>query len=351
MTSQPDQRVCVYGAQLISKYLKDLPQEIEGAKTGGDIEHVHRMRVATRRLRSSMPMFRSCIPKSKYKLWLKEIQNITKSLGSVRDFDVKIDCISKIIHKEDIERKYKPGLSRIILRLSQRRNKLQDHVHQTLDSLSDSNIVNEMVDYFKILIKDNDQDFTYTHALYDLAYKNISTRLTNMLYYEDKALNPVNISDLHKMRIAVKYLRYTLETFSRLYNDDLNDSILITRKLQEILGDIHDCDVWLEFLPNFTNKEINRTINYYGHSRPFSRLKPGLEFFTENRQEERYRLFDLFYSNWLQWQSENVWDKLNEKIYLPIKITESIYPTAQTITLSTTIYPLKPVVNSKNNKE
>ena len=342
MVPQKDNRVCVFGARLLLNYLKNLPLEIEGARKGEDIEHVHKMRVTTRRIRSTLPMFKNCVANNYYKNWLKEIKIITQSLGSVRDFDVKIDCITQIVHHTEYESRYKPGLNRLVLRLTQQRNKLQSKVHKTLNNFSDQEILEQMINYFELLVEKNGKDFTNTQTLYLLAYSNISKRLENLLSFEEKALDPQNVIELHKMRIAGKYFRYTLETFSSLYPSELSKTVQIARKLQEILGDIHDCDVWLNYLPEFSEKEKERTVIYYGHSRAFSRIKPGVDYLICNRQEERYRLFDLFHSNWIRWKEDHVWEDLQEQIYIPVKMTESIYPPAQIITLSATVYPIKP---------
>jgi CHAD domain-containing protein len=55
-----------------------------------DPEHVHRMRVASRRLHASMPLFKSCFPGKKYRKWYRDIRPLTAALGTARDLDVQI---------------------------------------------------------------------------------------------------------------------------------------------------------------------------------------------------------------------------------------------------------------------
>ena len=72
--------------------------------------------------------------------------------------------------------------------------------------------------------------------------------------------------ELHNMRISIKRLRYTMELFRVAYGSPKKDSREVTVMddkrlteflgvivdLQEILGDIHDCDVVLEVLTDYT---------------------------------------------------------------------------------------------------
>ncbi|HNU36137.1 MAG TPA: YfcE family phosphodiesterase, partial [Methanomassiliicoccales archaeon] len=53
----------------------------------------------------------------------------------------------------------------------------------------------------------------------------------------------------HALRIAGKHLRYALEAFRDAYDDGLDDEIKVLKKLQDTVGELHDCDVWLQRLP------------------------------------------------------------------------------------------------------
>ena len=61
MSPIPDAGLCLYGSQVLLNHLTALESEMEGVRTAGaDIEHIHRMRVATRRLRATLPLFSAC---------------------------------------------------------------------------------------------------------------------------------------------------------------------------------------------------------------------------------------------------------------------------------------------------
>ena len=55
-----------------------------------DIERVHDMRVATRRLRAALEIFEPCFPAPQYREALKEVKAVADALGERRDADVAI---------------------------------------------------------------------------------------------------------------------------------------------------------------------------------------------------------------------------------------------------------------------
>src|SRR5687767_7650667 len=60
-----------------------------------DIEGVHDMRVATRRLRAVMEIFAVCFPKKRHRRLLREVKNLADVLGERRDPDVMIERLEK----------------------------------------------------------------------------------------------------------------------------------------------------------------------------------------------------------------------------------------------------------------
>jgi hypothetical protein len=86
--------ICRFGANRIPQRIKALSKEIDGVRKGDDIEHVHRMRVASRRLRTALPLFKRCFPAGKFRSWKKTIKQITRVLSEARDTDVQITFLS-----------------------------------------------------------------------------------------------------------------------------------------------------------------------------------------------------------------------------------------------------------------
>jgi CHAD domain-containing protein len=79
--------------QLAEKVFTDLHQTIifhESGSLAGDVESVHDMRVAVRRLRVALINFSVCVSKEDRKRLLSRLENLADALGGVRDMDVMI---------------------------------------------------------------------------------------------------------------------------------------------------------------------------------------------------------------------------------------------------------------------
>lgn len=70
-------------------------------------------------------------------------------------------------------------------------------------------------------------------------------RLEEFVAFTPRALDPREIDALHDMRIAAKRLRYALEIFGDLYGPYAVKAAKRAKEVQDLLGEIHDCDVLL----------------------------------------------------------------------------------------------------------
>jgi CHAD domain-containing protein len=316
-----DPRTCAFGADVIEKHLMAMTKEIEGVVNSEDIEYIHRMRVASRRLRSALPLFRACFSKNQISKWLNEIKTITQSLGNARDLDVQIEKLNNVIEDTKVS-EYHPGLHRLNLRLRQKRQKTQTHVIILIEGLQRSPLLTDLQDALRNSI-DQFCDEPYTLPLYQCAYDAIQQKLDIFLAGEEHIFNPANIQELHQMRIEAKRLRYTLEVFAQIYPGECKSELKIIKSAQELLGDIHDCDVWISFLPRFLEEETQRVLDYYGHTRPMNILRPGINYLLAVKQQERESLYAQFIQQWQKWKDSETWQVLNSTIAAPLTFQNS----------------------------
>ncbi|MEX2195239.1 MAG: CHAD domain-containing protein [Thermoleophilaceae bacterium] len=59
-----------------------------------DIERVHDMRVATRRLRAAMEVFAPCFPRKRHRKALRDVKALADALGARRDPDVHLEALA-----------------------------------------------------------------------------------------------------------------------------------------------------------------------------------------------------------------------------------------------------------------
>jgi len=94
---------------------KAVPIALEGT----DIEGVHDVRVASRRLRAAMDIAAPAFPKSWYRPLHRAAKEITSALGEVRDRDVLLEALCG--QRETAPLTERPGIERLIARVEDER--------------------------------------------------------------------------------------------------------------------------------------------------------------------------------------------------------------------------------------
>ena len=90
----PEDSYGVAAARVISSRAAELTEQARGVLDTGDIERVHDMRVATRRLRAALEVFEPCFPGKPHKQALREVKRLADGLGERRDRDVAIAALT-----------------------------------------------------------------------------------------------------------------------------------------------------------------------------------------------------------------------------------------------------------------
>ena len=309
-----------FATETLLARLQAMTREIEGVRQAEDIEFVHRMRVASRRLRTALGLFAACFPAKKAESWQGAFRRVTRALGTARDLDVQFAVVEEAEERLNDPRD-RPGLARLLLRLRQRREKAQRGVARAMARLEDEQTIREMEEALRRLrVRDRLQaPETPSISLHALAETAIVDHLVELLSYEPYVTQPERKEELHAMRIAAKRLRYTLEVFAPLYDDGLKEFLKLARAVQDLLGEIHDCDVWALMLPDFLEEERHKSLAYAGHTRGVSRLAPGIQALQADRTQQRdasYRKFAALWKN-----APDVWDALLKQIQPPAETT------------------------------
>ena len=77
-------------ARIVSVRAAEITEYAGGVLDTADLERVHDMRVATRRLRAALEIFEPCFPAEPYDEALREVKRLADALGERRDRDVSI---------------------------------------------------------------------------------------------------------------------------------------------------------------------------------------------------------------------------------------------------------------------
>ncbi len=298
-----------YGAKVLYQHLSAMQAEVEGVKRSDDIEYIHRMRVASRRMRSTLKIFKDCFSKAEYKAWMKSIRAVTRSLGQARDIDVQIKIL-----KENLQNyakpMLKPGIKRLILRLRQKRQAMQGEVVQVMNRLEQDDTLGRIERWAAPWLEKEPGDNQDSAELFQLASLNIRSCFEEMKAYDQQVRIESKMSELHEMRIHAKQLRYTMEAFEEIYGIPISPFINQTKRIQSLLGSIHDADVWLGMIPSFIEEEEQTITNCFGNNRRLRRLLPGLNAFSADRKQSRDEKYQEFIAFWDETLETGVWEEL-----------------------------------------
>jgi len=298
-------------ARYLRRQARALRQQIDGTRKAEDVECLHQARVASRRLRSGLRMFGGVFARKKRRTWRRRIRRLTSGLGLARDCDVQILFLQDVLAGLGDE-SARAGIERLLLRLGRQREALQRKVVKALDRLDRSGVLKDIRSTTKAMISDLTAEGVAIQSplVFLRAERMILRRLEKLLPYQDCLDDPADKPRHHAMRIVTKRLRYTMEICGPVYEGALDEAIEAAKDLQTALGEVHDCDVWMDQLPIFAEAERERTREYFGDDRLYEQqLRSGIEHLDADRRSQRDEAFAAAGEQWRRIAERGLWDK------------------------------------------
>ncbi|MXY88778.1 MAG: CHAD domain-containing protein [Dehalococcoidia bacterium] len=207
------------------------------ARLGEDIEGVHQMRVATRRLRAALKTFRDILPPALAEE-RRELRWLGRSLGEARDLDVQRERFA--LAAPLIGRKAAAAIGVIF---EERRASTQEVVLAALDSERYVAMVETMSD---LLRAGPTPGLGYEPALAS-ALETIEEQRRRARRLGSAIDSKSPDADYHALRLKVRDLRYVLEFFAPLGGEAADAYVRQATRLQPLLGDHQDAVVAADF--------------------------------------------------------------------------------------------------------
>jgi len=226
-------------ALVLQTRLEEMCAQRDRALDWTDPEGVHDMRVASRRLRSAIAdlkpyLHRRSLPK-------RELRAIARSLGMVRDQDVAVPVL------EELKAKAGGTVAEGIEALAEERRRQQLDARAALEQAISSKAVaglrDELFARLKIAGRASAKD---EPTLRQVGVEVITSRLKQFTAGADCIYHPQMSKELHELRILAKRLRYAVELFTVCWGDELRQLAKEIGRLQTSLGELHDCDEWID---------------------------------------------------------------------------------------------------------
>jgi CHAD domain-containing protein len=91
-----DEPFSAAGRRIVGVRAQELFEHAAGVLDTEDIERVHDMRVASRRLRAVLEIFAPCFPEAEHRAVLRDVKALADALGERRDPDVHLEDLAKL---------------------------------------------------------------------------------------------------------------------------------------------------------------------------------------------------------------------------------------------------------------
>jgi CHAD domain-containing protein len=118
---EPFEPYALAAARIVRVRADELLAHSEHVLDTDDIERVHDMRVASRRLRAVLEIFEPCFPKADFKTVLRDVKALADALGERRDPDVHIEDMQAFAAA--VQAAHRPGLEALVSRLRERQER------------------------------------------------------------------------------------------------------------------------------------------------------------------------------------------------------------------------------------
>jgi CHAD domain-containing protein len=221
-----------------------------GTRLGEDLEDLHDMRVASRRLRAAIALFREALPVRTIRL-REELNWVAQALGAVRDLDVQLEQLEAW---SDGDLDPEPhALKPLHDLLEEERVEARGALLKALDSARHA----RLVDGFTRLLRQGPlrRSPASGAAIATVAPELLQRRYRAVRKAGDRIGEGATPAEYHKLRIRGKRLRYALEFLSEVTPYDTDPLVKRLVALQDLLGMQQDADVATSRLRDLATRE------------------------------------------------------------------------------------------------
>lgn len=236
-----EDHVAEAGRKVMRFHLARMLEREPGVRTGDDLADVHKMRVATRRQRAAWRVFGAAYRQGRTKAHRRGLRDIARRLGAVRDLDVQLEVADA--YRADQPANEQRALEPLLASWRQHRDDARSLLIRELDSPG----YLRFLDDYLVFVRSEGAGAAQVraaepHRIRDTAPSRIWAAYEQVRTYEP-VLRWADVTTLHELRIAAKWLRYSLEFVQEALGDDSKPLIERVTDLQDHLGLLNDADV------------------------------------------------------------------------------------------------------------
>ncbi|MCI4371465.1 MAG: CHAD domain-containing protein [Thermoplasmata archaeon] len=278
-------------SQVVKKILRVHVRRMLASEKGvrrGDIENVHDMRVAVRRARTALRIFRGFLDPDDFRPFVRELKTLGRVLGPVRDLDVWISNARGF--KETLHARARLDLDLLVQEWQAKRKKLHERAVDHLESPRYGWFTRDFAAFLNDPLTGDVPATTKKGKVRPIELRHLGPailyeRLAAIRAYEDWLDAPdIPLSRYHRFRIEVKRLRYTLEFFTDVIGPEAEPLIDSLKGLQDHLGELREA--WM------TANVLEKILAPDGGKKKGTVRRPGVAAYHGSRERLREELLE-----------------------------------------------------------
>lgn len=263
------------------------------SQPGKDPEYVHQLRVGSRRAVAALDIFSLCLPEKKYQRARKQLRRIRRAAGEARDWDVFLADLETLASRDAPDKRKSRGGLLLGYALGQRLS-AQDHLRAVGEKY-----VADFDDFRQrtVAAVRAPESVHEPKTLVELALPMLFSLVQELNREAGQDLS--DYSQLHRVRIVGKRLRYAMEVFSGCFQPPFRQTLYpLVEEMQDVLGRANDSHVAGNNL--LALREQLRTLRPKEWQKAKVELQGILRFHQRRLPQERRR----FEKWWQRWQEQ-----------------------------------------------
>jgi CHAD domain-containing protein len=205
-----------------------------------EAEGVHKARVASRRVREALPVVLAQAPPGRSARLRRSFRRVTRALGPLREMDVTLHLLDDVTSGEEHA---SPVLVQLRERLEREREVRRQQMLARLDTIDFESLVSRIERLMDDRADETDEARALPAAIAGTLGLRVARRVRALERAIDQAGGLYAVEALHRVRIAVKKLRYALELAHEMKQLRSRRALTLLRDAQEALGQLHDDQV------------------------------------------------------------------------------------------------------------
>ncbi|MDQ7007671.1 MAG: CHAD domain-containing protein [Acidobacteriota bacterium] len=286
--------------EIFRRHFYRLQQEEPGTRLAEDIEALHDMRVASRRLRAAFRLLSGAFSAGQLDGFNRLMSRTGQVLGHARDLDVFLEALPGL--RARVPEALVEDLAPFETLVTRHRLREQERI---LAWLSSASRLRACERFESFLERPPARARGLAMEVGQVAPGLVLSAARRVYRRGGKIGRKAPPDKLHRLRIAMKKMRYAMEDFSDLYGKRLGGFIRSCRDLQDVLGAFNDADVTLQWVGDFIERRGSRLPR-----RTLLAVGSLMGVLAARREEAR----DDFRAAWRRFDKDSVRRELNSAL-------------------------------------